>query len=276
MALSGAGFLYRRSGAFRSGYRILTYHKVADKPADSYSVRTDHFREQMAFLSDHFKVTDLAWLAREVCSGGEPSDRAIAVTFDDGYRETATFVREILERYSIPATFFVVTGILDRGGQSPGGPYLTWDHARELLKAGFSIGSHTVTHRSLGQLHEHEIEEDLAVSRDRIIQELGVPPLGLSYPYGTLRDFSPFISEASRKAGYEYAVTAVHGLNHAGCDPFTLRRTSLSAGDGLRTFRMILRGNLDPWALVDRWGYRFQRAYDTEMGREGFLTGNSK
>ncbi len=268
-ALSGAGFLYCRSRTFRSGHRILTYHRVADTPQDSYTVRTDHFREHMAFLSDRFRVMDLMELVKELHEGGDSWGQSVAVTFDDGYLETATSVREILDRYSIPATIFLITGILDRDGQAPGGPYLTWDHARDLRAAGFSIGSHTVTHRSLGELNPSEIEKELETSRNRIAQELGSPPQGLSYPYGTVRDFSPRIAEAARKAGYQYAVTAIHGLNHAGCDPLTLRRTSLGQGDGPRTFRMILRGSLDPWVLVDRWGYRFQRVYDTEMGRGG-------
>lgn len=268
MELSGAGFLYRRTRAFRSGCRILTYHRVANRPQDSYTVRTDHFREQMAFLSDHYRVLDLMELVRELQSNRGESAQGVAVTFDDGYAEAATTVREILERYAIPATFFLVTSFLDRGGQAPGGPFLTWDQARELTAAGFSIGSHTVTHRSLGELNASQTKEELKTPRDRIVRELGVSPCGLSYPYGTVRDFSPLIAHAARTAGYEYAVTAVNGLNHRGCDPFTLRRTSLMAGDGPWTFRMILGGNLDPWVLVDRWAYRFQRKYDAPVGRE--------
>jgi len=260
MALSGFGFLYRQSAIFREGFRILTYHKVSDDPQDSYTVSTAHFRDHAAYLADNYRVVSLEEAAVEVFSGRIPAEKTVAVTFDDGYLESATFVREILEKYSIPATFFVVTGVLDRDGNAPGGPFMTWDQVRQLAAAGFSIGSHTVNHRSLGELGPSEVREEMVNSRERLVQELGIVPKGLSYPYGTIRDVSPSIAGQAAEAGYDYAVTALHGLNHAGCDAFMLRRTTIGAGDGLRTFRMILRGNLDPWALVDRWGYRFQRA----------------
>jgi peptidoglycan/xylan/chitin deacetylase (PgdA/CDA1 family) len=211
----------------------------------------------------------LSSLVKDLIAGTKPDPHTVAITFDDGYAEGSTFVREILEQYGIPATFFVVTGFLDQPHEPHGGPFMTWDQVRQLAAAGFEIGSHTVTHRSLGRLTREEVEKELARSRQRLVEELGHAPEGLSYPYGTVRDFSAAIAQQARQAGYGYAVTAIHGLNHAGCDPFVLRRTSMMAGDGLRTFRLILNGNRDPWVLVDRWGYRAQRVYDVPMGEKG-------
>ncbi|MEW6531647.1 MAG: polysaccharide deacetylase family protein [Thermodesulfobacteriota bacterium] len=268
-ALSGAGWLYRRTAAFQEGVRILTYHRVAREPNDSYTVRTRHFQSHMAFLADHYRPVALSSLVKDLISGAILDPHTVAITFDDGYAEGATFVREILEQYGIPATFLVVTAFLDQSHEPHDGPFMSWDELRGLAAAGFEIGSHTVTHRSLGQLTREEVEAELAHSRQRLTDELGHAPEGLSYPYGTVRDFSAAIAQQARQAGYGYAVTAIHGLNHAGCDPFVLRRTSLMAGDGLRTFRLVLNGNLDPWVLVDRWGYRAQRVYDVPMEREG-------
>lgn len=259
MASFGLGFLYRRSRTFREGFRILTYHKVSDDLQDSYTVRTTHFRDHMAWLADNFRVVSLEEAAEPLCSGTIPDENTVAVTFDDGYFEAATLVRETLEKYSIPATFFVVTRVLDRNGNAANSPFMTWNQVRQLADAGFSIGSHTMSHLSLGELGPSEVRKQLVRSRERILQELGIAPKGLSYPYGTARDVSLSIAGQAAEAGYDYAVTALHGLNHAGCNAFMLRRTTIGAGDGLRTFRMILRGNLDPWAFVDRWGYRFQR-----------------
>jgi peptidoglycan/xylan/chitin deacetylase (PgdA/CDA1 family) len=264
MTLSGAGALYRRTAGFRRGYRILTYHGISDSPESSFALKTGHFRDHMAYLADHHEVVGLAELFRRISDGHTLLDEpavppAVAVTFDDGYKEMYTVVCEILERHRIPATFFVITDTLDREDRR----YISWDEARAMARAGFSIGSHTVSHRSLGALSPKEVAQELETSRDRIAHELGAPPEGLSYPYGTLRDFSDTIARTAADSGYQYAVTAVHGLNHPGCDPFVLRRTSLTAGDGLRTFRMILNGCLDPWFLVDRLAYRWQRSYKT-------------
>ena len=267
MAVTGGGIIYRRSAAFREGYRILTYHGVADEPKDSYSVRTDHFRFHMAFLADHYKVVTLEELAYTLKTGVSTPQETIAVTFDDGYKECSAIVAEILDRYRIPATFFIVTGILDGKTRAVGREYMSWDDVRTLVEAEFSVGSHTVSHRSLGELPLTEVEQELTVSRNRIQAEIGTLPAGLAYPYGTMRDFSPAIAGIAEKAGYLYAATAIHGLNYESDSTFVLRRTTLTAGDGPRTFRMILKGCLDPWRIVDKWAYRFQRPSSSGLGQ---------
>ncbi len=264
-ALSGAGFIYRRTSTFRAGHRILTYHGISDRPEDSFTVKTEHFKDHMAFLADNYRIVELGDLVTSLCADGSSPGQSVAVTFDDGYAESASGVCEILLQYKIPATFFVVTGLLDEPAQAAGQRFLTWQEVRDLAAAGFSIGSHTVSHRSLGELSPRGIREELAMSLARIAEEIGVAPRGLSYPYGTMRDFSPAIAEAAQQVGYEYAVTAVTGLNSAGCNPFMLRRTALTAGDGLRTFRMITKGNLDPWVAVDKWGSRLQGTRDPAL-----------
>ncbi len=153
----------------------------------------------------------------------------------------------------------MVTGLLDRLFDAPAGVYLDWDGVKNLHLSGFSVGSHCVRHVSLGALSPAQAQEELAASRMRIAEELGAAPSGVSYPYGTLRDVSGATAMLAAHAGYSWATTALHGLNHAGADPFLLRRTSITRGDGLKTFRMIMQGFLDPWAIMDRWGYRFQR-----------------
>jgi peptidoglycan/xylan/chitin deacetylase (PgdA/CDA1 family) len=266
MALSGLGSLYRKSSRFQTGYRILTYHQVVERPETSHALEIRHFRRQMEHLAGHHPVVGLSELVSGLIDGTPPEPGSLAVTFDDGYKEAVNDVAEILVQHQIPATFFVITGVLDNDRRVSGrrGPFMSWDDVRALTASGFSVGSHTVSHRSLGALSADEVEYELELSRNRIAEETGLAPAVLSYPYGTMRDFSQSAAAAAKKVGYECAVTAIHGMNHARCDPFLLRRTTLTAGDGLRTFRMILRGYLDPWALVDTWAYRFQRVREHE------------
>jgi peptidoglycan/xylan/chitin deacetylase (PgdA/CDA1 family) len=260
MTLSGAGVLYRGTRYFQKGLRILTYHHVGDRPRDSFTIGTAHFRAHMAYLADHHPVVGLTELVARLACGPPPEPGTVALTFDDGYADAVAAVCPTLQHYSLPATFFVVTGSLD-GAKLPGGPFLTWRDVKQMVASGFAIGSHTVNHPSLGTLDERGIEHELAESRSRISDETGVPPAGLSYPYGTVRDFSSTVAAVAENVGYLYAVTAVHGLNHDGRNRFFLRRTTLTAGDNLRTFRMILNGCLDPWYFVDTWGFVWQRTH---------------
>lgn len=259
MAASGIGFVYRNTEVFRTGQRILTYHRVLKRATDSHSISIEHFRQHMAFLADHYPIVSTEQMVGGLTGDSPAVHQAVAVTFDDGYSEAATTVAEILGRYSIPATFFVLTGVLDTQGRSNEKSYLDWQGVMDLHRGGFSIGSHATNHVSLGNLDGSTVEHELANSFQRIAAEIGVAPAGLAYPYGTMRDFSPETGRIAKKVGYRFAATAIHGVNGPRCDPYALRRTSITAGDGLRTLRMIMKGNLDPWVLVDRWGYRLQR-----------------
>jgi len=257
--LSGAGILYRGSQYFHHGYRILTYHHIAKTPPDSHSLSIRHFQEHIAFLKDHYPIVSLPQLVSGLKNELELSKGSVCITFDDGYSEAVGAVGEILLKHNVNACFFVITGVLD-GTQKPYGTrYMNWDDVRNLKKSGFGVGSHTVSHRSLGNLNPEEMEQELRDSYNRLLSELHTPPDGLSYPYGTYRDFSDLSIATAVKCGYPYAVTAIHGLNQAGCDLFRLKRTTITAGDGLKTIKMIMKGDLDGWRFVDEWAYRLQR-----------------
>jgi peptidoglycan-N-acetylglucosamine deacetylase len=106
----------------------------------------------------------------------------VAFTFDDGPNpETTPQVIEALEKYDIPATFFIVTQrITGRHGEQ----------SRELLHreldAGFLVGSHSVSHTNL----KHASGDKLNREIDASIRSLAVAagrPIGLFRPpYGSL------------------------------------------------------------------------------------------
>jgi peptidoglycan/xylan/chitin deacetylase (PgdA/CDA1 family) len=58
---------------------------------------------------------------------GTLSRRAVAVTFDDGYADNLHAARPLLERYEIPATFFLAAGYLGSGRE------FWWDALERLM-----------------------------------------------------------------------------------------------------------------------------------------------
>jgi hypothetical protein len=56
-----------------------------------------------------------------------------------------------------------------------------------------------------------------------------------------------------RKAGYGLAVTTIYGSNNKNSNPYTLRRISIYANDGLNAFEMKVKGYYD-------WIGRVQKA----------------
>ena len=81
----------------------------------------------------------------------EPTKK-IALTFDDGPHPRYTErILEILERYDIKATFFVI-GVNIQNYPEP---------FAKIVAAGHEIGNHTYDHRSLYNMNDDEIKEQV-------------------------------------------------------------------------------------------------------------------
>lgn len=82
----------------------------------------------------------------------EPSEKAVYITFDDGPIPEATpWVLDVLDRYGVKATFFVVG---DNVRKYP-------ELFREVLRRGHSVGNHTFHHIS-GHIHgDFHFKEDV-------------------------------------------------------------------------------------------------------------------
>lgn len=108
------------------GAVVLLYHRVCQLDRDPYglAVTPEHFQEQCRILSQRGGVIPLEELAR--------SGRGVAITFDDGYADNAGAAREILSAAGLPATFFIASGLRERGDEA------WWDRLEQLLlESGF-------------------------------------------------------------------------------------------------------------------------------------------
>lgn len=105
----------RARDRLRSSALILLYHRVADLPVDPQllCVSPGHFREHLAILRQNFHTLSLAELASAVIQRRIPN-RAVVVTFDDGYADNLENAKPLLTEYRIPATVFVASGWVDQ------------------------------------------------------------------------------------------------------------------------------------------------------------------
>jgi peptidoglycan/xylan/chitin deacetylase (PgdA/CDA1 family) len=81
---------------------------------------------------------------------------------------------------------------------------LTWAMAREMVAEGVTVGSHTRSHPMLTNCSAEQALEQLASSRQRLEEGLGVPVKHFAYPDG---QFNPTVVDAVARAGYRYAFT---------------------------------------------------------------------
>jgi peptidoglycan/xylan/chitin deacetylase (PgdA/CDA1 family) len=105
----------------RSRAVVLTYHGVLNSADnDDYLnhnfVDADGFDAQMRYICRHYRPTPLRELVAAYRQGRRPPDRAVVVTFDDGFANNLSVAFPILRRHSVPFTVFVTTGLLDTPG----------------------------------------------------------------------------------------------------------------------------------------------------------------
>ena len=92
---------------------ILSYHRVAEPEWDPWglAVSPRNFAEQLDVLQRTRTILALDELVNRLERGTLPPD-AVAVSFDDGYRDNLTVAKPLLESYGIAATVFIATGAI--------------------------------------------------------------------------------------------------------------------------------------------------------------------
>ena len=97
---------------------ILCYHGVTNSSSvgiENYSgkhIPISEFESQMKFIKEKMEPVSLREMVNSL-QNNKPIQDAIAITFDDSYRNVFENAVPILAKYEIPATFFITTGFLD-------------------------------------------------------------------------------------------------------------------------------------------------------------------
>ena len=105
-------------------------------------------------------------------------NKCVALTFDDGPSIYTATLLNTLQKYNVPATFFV----LGRSAK------IQPDTISRIVADGHELGNHTWDHKDLRTLSGEEIDAQLQRTDDLIYKNVGVRPLYLRPPYGAYDD----------------------------------------------------------------------------------------
>ena len=107
--------LLARSRGAEGRFQILLYHRVNDDKHPFFGgLPTAAFQEQMEALARWFHVMPLSEIVDRRGEGDLPA-RAVAITFDDGYRDNYDHAFSVLRRLGLPATIFLTTDFIGTG-----------------------------------------------------------------------------------------------------------------------------------------------------------------
>ena len=144
------------------------------------------FRRQIEYLVENrVPVVRLADVRR--------TPGAVALTFDDGFRNFLEYGLPVLERYHLPATVFAVSGHCGRqndwsarsGISVPSLPLMSWDGLKEIAGAGIDLGAHSIHHPDLTRLTREQAEGELRDCRAELEDRTGRTVESVAYPYGS-------------------------------------------------------------------------------------------
>ncbi|MBN1319770.1 MAG: polysaccharide deacetylase family protein [Thermoleophilia bacterium] len=218
---------------------VLMYHYVDEEPppagpyADGLTVRTPDFIRELEYLvvNGHRTVT-LAEVYLAMAGVRELPAKPVALTFDDGGLDNYEVAFPLLKEYGFNATFFVITERIGMEGQ------MDWDQLREMVAAGMSIQSHTVSHPGLPGLSDARLQSELVESRAIIAEGVGEPGYVLSYPSGA---YDQRVIEAAKAAGYVMAVATDHGAEVSPEAPFEITRLRIQPFLPIDSFARLVR-----------------------------------
>lgn len=214
---------------------VVALHRVLDTPgSDGLTIDVRTFERFCTFFKRHFRVVSLRDLVHKLESGAG-LNRELAITFDDGYRDNFENAAPVLERLSLPATFFVVSrwigsDVVSWWDSKQGVRYswMTWDEIRSLHRRGFDIGAHTRTHVDLGAVSVVDAREEIFGARRELEAELAAPVDLFAYPYGRRNNLASSNRDLVRAAGFRCCCSCFGGVVSSGSDPFHLTRVPLS------------------------------------------------
>lgn len=179
----------------------MYHHLVADgEPIVGMTITAGRFAEDMRWLKDNGYTTVLP---RDLAAGVPLPEKAVMVTFDDGYASNYLYAFPILKELEMKAAIAVIGRVVDAYDFST----LDWDMCREMHDSGLvEIGSHTYNLHNLDDAdgnyvegcsngiqrregesrdaYEARVLPDLQQSIDVIEAHLGAPVTFLAYPYG--------------------------------------------------------------------------------------------
>jgi peptidoglycan/xylan/chitin deacetylase (PgdA/CDA1 family) len=181
---------------------ILLYHRIGFEP-DALTVSPTRFQNDLQYLYDNGYKTLTLEDAKNYLSGvNVVTGKHVLITFDDGYLDNYTNAFPLLQSFSMVASFFVITGMLDQPNR------MTMSQVLEMSSAGMSFGSHTVSHRSLENLSPNETGQELKKSKSDLEDIVGKSIDFVAYPRGS---YNHYTLESARESGYHFGLTTNNG-----------------------------------------------------------------
>jgi peptidoglycan/xylan/chitin deacetylase (PgdA/CDA1 family) len=196
---------------------ILGWHNVEGTPGfpSAPELGRQGFSDQLRLLRRLGHVVDLKRALSDLAEGRSLPSRAVALTFDDGYRDSLTIATPLLRELELPATFFLIPNVLSgttvpwwevlsRAFQETSHSSLDWDNETFALTAAVRRSSYDAVCARLKRLDEMERQSAVGDLVDRLEPEHPVDVSGLFLDW-----------DGARELVRQGITIGAHSLDHA-------------------------------------------------------------
>lgn len=181
---------------------VLVYHHVSNQTPASTSISPERFREHLTYLSENYQVLPLPEIVDSLRQNRPLPDRAVAITFDDGFENILQNGHPILREFGFSYTVFINPGQIGKLKNQ-----LTWEQVSLMQEQGVYFANHSYDHQHMLQRNAEETEQQWLARRvteinkaeAMISKKTGNNLKYFAYPYG---EFNQALSDALLKEGY--------------------------------------------------------------------------
>lgn len=159
-------------------YKYILNGNVISSNSDSFEIDIEN--------SSIIKVKNTSFDFDFVTSRKIDTDKKlVALTFDDGPNYNTNKILDVLNKYHVPATFFVL------GSKIKGNEYIL----NKMKDSGMEIGNHTYNHLLLTKYKEDKIKKEITDTNNLIFEITGKEPKLFRPSYGSFNKKIKNISE---------------------------------------------------------------------------------
>ena len=216
---------------------IIYYHEIVEK-GQGYSyqkIDRDKFENQMKYLHDRgYHSLLFSELEKTL------PEKAIIVSFDDGFRTVYENAAPIMKKYGIRGNVYLPTKYIGVDAH-----FMTWEMVKELSKDNFfEMQAHTHSHIDIRRLNEDTVKDEISYSDKKFREESLSLPKAFCMPFGTFDKKSLRLLKNQNR--YKYVLGSYYGLIQSQyLEKNVLPRIGISNDDTMRVFIDKLDGKYD-------------------------------
>ena len=200
---------------------ILAYHSISEDNT-IVDIHPSIFKKQIDTLKETCEFISLDDVVEYIQNEKKLSKPAVALTFDDGYKDLIQNVMPSLSENNIPASVFVLSQPqnANRAELANDKPLMNIEDLKILKRNGWTIGCHSGTHPNFAD-KKLNVQKEIIDSKKQLEQDLGFAIKYFVYPKGI---YSEAIIRAVEKAEFSAAFAFEPGTISHRTDRFAVPR----------------------------------------------------